>query len=141
VTGEETTYPPLAHFPKSMVRHRGLQKGNSGAVFCTCFLQIGQRSLIVRLRGMSVYFRENCVGADASPSRKQTHVRFRGLNELSHQVVIVRFRNLATVKLSRRGLEFFRNVIDEHLAVNFRSVHLSSAFQKQLAFIGFTFEQ
>ena len=63
------------------------------------------------------------------------------LNELCHNIVIVRFCNLAAVELSRRGLEFFRNIIDEHLAVNFRSVHLSAPFQKQLAFLGFAFEQ
>ena len=37
-------YCPLAHFPRSMVRQRSLQKGKSGSFFFTSFLQIGQRS-------------------------------------------------------------------------------------------------
>jgi hypothetical protein len=44
-SGEEITYWPLAHLPRSMVRHRSLQKGNSGSAFLTGFLQIGQRRL------------------------------------------------------------------------------------------------
>jgi hypothetical protein len=112
-----------------MVRHRGLQKGNSGALFCTCFLQIGHRSLIVRLRGIA--FSWGCVGADASyaPRAKPPSASCT-LNDLCHQIVIVRFGNLATVELPRSGVESFRNVIDEHLAVNFRSVHLCSPLQK-----------
>ncbi len=30
--GEEITYAPLAHCPRSIVRHRSLQKGNSGSL-------------------------------------------------------------------------------------------------------------
>ncbi len=52
VTGEEITYWPLAHLPRSMVRQRSLQKGKSGSVLLTDFLQMGQRSLTVRLRGI-----------------------------------------------------------------------------------------
>ena len=52
VTGDEITYWPLAHFPRSMMRQRALQKGKSGSVLLTDFLQMGQRSLTVRLRGI-----------------------------------------------------------------------------------------
>src|SRR5450631_2304918 len=52
VTGEEITYWPLAHLPRSMRRQRSLQKGKSASVLLTDFLQMGQRSLTVRLRGM-----------------------------------------------------------------------------------------
>jgi hypothetical protein len=39
------TYPPLAHLPKSMVRQRSLQNGNSGSLFSTILRQMGQRRL------------------------------------------------------------------------------------------------
>jgi hypothetical protein len=54
VTGDEITYAPLAHLPRSMRRQRSLQKGKSGSELLTDFLQIGQRSLTVRFRGMEV---------------------------------------------------------------------------------------
>jgi len=44
VTGEGTTYWPLAHLPKSISRQRSLQKGKSSPVLCTGFLQIGHFS-------------------------------------------------------------------------------------------------
>jgi len=50
--GEEITYAPLAHLPKSISRQRSLQKGKSGSVFSTGFLQTGQSSLTTRLRAM-----------------------------------------------------------------------------------------
>src|ERR1700732_374135 len=54
LTGDEITYPPLAHLPRSITRQRSLQKGKSGSELLTDFLQIGQRSLTVRFRGMDV---------------------------------------------------------------------------------------
>jgi hypothetical protein len=51
VTGEEITYAPLAHFPKSMLRQRSLQKGKSGAPALTGFLQVGHE-MLERLRRM-----------------------------------------------------------------------------------------
>ena len=48
VTGDEITYPPLAHLPRSIRRQRSLQKGKSGSVAFVGFLQIGQRSLMER---------------------------------------------------------------------------------------------
>jgi len=44
-TGEEMTYCPLAHLPRSIVRQCPLQKGKSRFALVTGFLQIGQRSL------------------------------------------------------------------------------------------------
>jgi len=52
VTGDEMTYPPLAHLPRSIRRQRSLQKGKSGSAAFVGFLQIGQRSLMVLLRGI-----------------------------------------------------------------------------------------
>src|SRR3981081_3296638 len=54
VSGDLITYAPLAHLPRSMVRQRSLQKGNSASVLFTVFLQIGQRSLTARLRGIQI---------------------------------------------------------------------------------------
>ena len=51
VTGDEITYAPLAHLPRSIRRQRSLQKGKSASADFTGFLQIGQRSLMERLRG------------------------------------------------------------------------------------------
>ena len=43
--GVEITYPPLAHLPRSIVRHRSLQNGNSGSSFRTSLRQVGHRKL------------------------------------------------------------------------------------------------
>jgi hypothetical protein len=50
-TGDETTYWPLAHFPRSISRQRSLQKGKSAAVLSTGFLQIGHLSFVFLLGG------------------------------------------------------------------------------------------
>jgi len=44
LTGDETTYWPLAHLPKSISRHRSLQKGKSSDAFATGFLHVGHLS-------------------------------------------------------------------------------------------------
>src|SRR6266536_6541973 len=52
-TGDETTYCPLAHLPRSINRQRSLQKGKSSADFVTAFLQIGHLSLSLGWPGTS----------------------------------------------------------------------------------------
>lgn len=52
VTGEEMTYSPLAHLPRSIKRQRSLQKGKSEFLLGTGFLQVGHDSLPARLRAM-----------------------------------------------------------------------------------------
>jgi hypothetical protein len=49
VTGDDTTYWPLAHFPRSTSRQRSLQKGKSSPALCTGFLQMGHLSLSLGL--------------------------------------------------------------------------------------------
>ena len=44
--GSETTYCPLAHFPRSTSLQRSLQKGESAPVLPTGFLQMGHFNLI-----------------------------------------------------------------------------------------------
>jgi hypothetical protein len=51
-TGDEITYSPLAHLPRSISRHRSLQKGKSAFSRCTGFLHVGQGSFETRLRAM-----------------------------------------------------------------------------------------
>ena len=52
--GEEITYSPLAHFPRSIRRQRSLQKGKSGSVACHRFL--ADRALqFDALRGMGLH--------------------------------------------------------------------------------------
>src|SRR5579862_4250578 len=41
-TGELILYTPVAHFPKSILRQRSLQKGKSSSVGCTSIPQVGQ---------------------------------------------------------------------------------------------------
>ena len=53
-TGELITYWPLAHFPRSILRQRSLQKGKSAELLVAAFLQIGQRSFTELLRGMGI---------------------------------------------------------------------------------------
>src|SRR6185437_9652787 len=54
------------------------------------------------------------------------------VNDLCHQIVFVRFRDLATVEPAR--VEFFSvaKIVDKQFAVDLRSMHLSSAFPEQL---------
>jgi hypothetical protein len=54
-TGDEITYAPLAHLPKSIRRQRSLQNGNSASPLLTGFLQIGHRRFKVRLRAIDSY--------------------------------------------------------------------------------------
>src|SRR5580704_11385384 len=49
VSGDEITYAPLAHLPRSIRRQRSPQKGKSASSAFAGFLQIGQRSLMGRL--------------------------------------------------------------------------------------------
>jgi hypothetical protein len=55
LTGDETTYWPLAHLPRSISRQRSLQKGKSADVLSTGFLQIGHLSFVFCLRGTNQF--------------------------------------------------------------------------------------
>src|SRR5579872_3961209 len=54
-TGDEITYAPLAHLPRSIRRQRSLQNGNSGSLLFTGFLQVGHRNFRVCLRAIDPY--------------------------------------------------------------------------------------
>lgn len=45
--GDDILYSPLAHLPRSIVRQRSLQKGNSASDLSTSLRQIGQRKLMI----------------------------------------------------------------------------------------------
>jgi hypothetical protein len=49
-TGDDTTYFPLAHFPKSINRQRSLQKGKSSVPSATLCLHVGHLTRTLRLR-------------------------------------------------------------------------------------------
>ena len=116
-SGDGITYWPLAHLPRSMVRQRSLQKGNSGSELFTGFLQIGQRNLTV---GLAILY-----------ERPGIH----DLYDPRYQVIVVRFDEFTTVELA--GLRFlsFRELVDEHLAVDFRGMHRRPALQQQVCFL------
>ena len=78
--GDEITYPPLAHLPRSITRQRSLQNGNSGSEANTIFLQVGQRRLRTDFFGI------------ASLSGQ--------LNDSCDQIVLVCFGNLAAVEFA-----------------------------------------
>jgi len=120
VTGDEITYSPLAHFPRSMMRQRSLQKGNSASVFFTAFLQVGQLSLRVRLRGIRFHYCRRKRGSESKIA----------LNDLGHQIVVVGFGDLAAVELAGLRLVVFEEVVDEDFAIDFRGVHGSAAFEQ-----------
>lgn len=50
-TGEDTTYFPLAHLPRSISRQRSLQKGKSSAPTETFCLHVGHFTWTLRFRG------------------------------------------------------------------------------------------
>jgi hypothetical protein len=54
------------------------------------------------------------------------------LQNLCHQIIIVSFRNLATIKLARLRLRVFRKVVHEDFAVDLRCMHRRAAFQEQI---------
>jgi hypothetical protein len=117
VIGVEMTYPPLAHFPKSISRQRSLQKGTFSEPASTSVRQVGQRSDRAFFRGISNL-----------DDRKLIY-------DLCYQIIIVRFSDLTAVELARLELLAISEIIDEQLAVNFRSVHLRPAFPEQLCFL------
>lgn len=126
VTGDETTYPPLAHFPKSIVLQRSLQKGKSAAVFVTGFLQIGHLSSSVRLRGMVQLYL----------SRKEGGLR----QDLRYQIVVVGLGDLATIKFARLRFTPLGKLVHKYFAVDLGSMHGSAAFQQKISFFGFAFK-
>src|ERR1019366_677882 len=65
-TGDEITYAPLAHLPRSIRRQRSLQKGKSASADFTGFLQIGQRSLMGWLRDIVGSQKSDCRGGNIS---------------------------------------------------------------------------
>jgi hypothetical protein len=102
------TYCPLAHLPRSMVRQRWLQKGNSGSAVLTGFLQIGQRtSTVFTIR------------------REQ----FKKLENSGDQIVIVRFYDLTAIKLAGSRILSFGKVVHEDLAIDFGRVHGGASFE------------
>src|SRR4029077_6795395 len=119
-TGDEMTYPPLAHLPRSIRRQRSLQKGNSASLLVTCFLQMGHFSLILRAMWLSytILFSD----------------------DPGDQVVVVGLGDLAAIELARLRLHPFGNVVHEHLAVDFWCVHGSSALKQKIALVRDTFE-
>ncbi len=61
-------------------------------------------------------------------------VRRTALQNLRDQIVVVRFGDLAAIKMARLRLAFFRKIIHENFAVDFRRVHRGAAFQQQIGF-------
>jgi hypothetical protein len=62
--GEGIAYFPVAQLPRSMIRQRSLQKGNSGASGATSFLQMGQVISIRRTNGQSHRFDRHAADAE-----------------------------------------------------------------------------
>ncbi len=109
VTGDEITYAPLAHLPRSISRQRWLQNGNSGSLACTDFLHVGHRNWEARFRGM----------CSDNPG---------------YEVVVVALGDLAAIEFSRFGFAAFGKIIHKDLAINFWSMHGRAALEKKLAF-------
>lgn len=126
VTGDEITYAPLAHLPRSMMRQRSLQKGKSASVLFTAFLQMGQRSLRVRLRGIQSLIVEERLG--------MCNGLLRTLYDLGYQIVIVCLGDLAAVEVAGLRGDFVGEVVDENFAVDLGRVHEGAAFQQQFRF-------
>jgi hypothetical protein len=111
-----------------MVRQRGLQKGKSAAALLTGFLQVGQRTWTARFDRIEIPIVEGI--------RLRVKNGFRLddllLDDLRHQIVIVGFGDLAAIELAGLGIKIFGEVVHENLAVDFRSMHRSAAFEQEL---------
>src|SRR5215469_6904656 len=103
------TYPPRAHLPRSMVRQRSLQKGNSGSPARTSFLQVGHRKLRVRFFFTIAY-----------------------LQNAGDKVVIVGLGELAATKLTFAWIVAIPEVVDIDGAVDFGGVHRGAALPEQV---------
>jgi hypothetical protein len=57
------------------------------------------------------------------------------LKNSRYQIIVVRFGDLATIKLSRARLFSIRNIVHKNLTVDFRGVHASAAFHKEIGFL------
>src|SRR5689334_3090766 len=111
-TGDEITYAPLAHFPRSITRQRSLQKGKSGSLLFTGFLQVGQCSFSVRFRAITSL---------SIPVRNDLFLDDLFLNDLSlndpgHKIVVVGFGDLTAVESAGLRFDTLGYVVDEYFA-------------------------
>lgn len=72
---------------------------------------------------------------------KRLSSRAKRLQNSSHQVIVMRFGNLAAIKLARRKLFVFRKIVHEYLPVDFRSMHRGAAFHEKIRLLGISLEQ
>ena len=117
VIGVEITYPPLAHFPRSISRQRSLQKGKCSEPASTSVRQVGQRSDRAFFLGI--------------PNLDDRTLIY----DLCYQIIFVRFGDLTTIELARLEFLAISEIVDEQLAIDLRSVHLRPAFPEQLCLL------
>ncbi len=130
---ERITYAPLAHLPRSMVRQRSLQKGNSGSRAVTAFLQVGHFSLIflrtMKFTGMVI---SGSPGASNPIYKVLTAAddAFLELDNFRHQVIVMCFDDLCPIKFSRLRNHSVRHVTYKNLAIDFGRVHGGASLQQ-----------
>src|SRR5438105_4957791 len=56
------------------------------------------------------------------------------LKNFRHQIVIVRSSDLATVKFARLRLQLLGEIVDQHLSIDFGSVHSGASFEQDFSF-------
>jgi hypothetical protein len=61
--------------------------------------------------------------------------RPKKLQNPRHQIIVVCFRDLATIKPTGLRLRLFRKLVHEHFAVDLGSMHRSAAFHKQIGLL------
>ncbi len=64
----------------------------------------------------------------------------RVLQNSSHQIIIVRLGDLATVKLAGLGRAVFRKIVHEDFAIDFGRMHRRPPFHQQISFFRRAFE-
>src|ERR1039458_2968938 len=113
----------MAHLPRSILRHRSLQKGKSSSVRRTSIPQVGQRRSLTDFFLAVIFY-----------STLQ-----RPSEDAGDYVVVVGFGDLGAVETA--GLEGGQvaEVVDVEFAVDLRGVELCAAFPEERGLFAFAF--
>ena len=100
------------------------------------FAEINQPAAVTAKREVFVVLGDRFLAGGATQFERALAWHRKLLDDPGYQIIVVGFSNLTAIKFTDLGLTILREVIHKDFAINFRSMHLRSAFVKQIAFFG-----